>query len=131
RESLSRYPSSASIKNNLGYILLNYPEHLAEAERLISDALREEPQNVSFQDSWAWLLYKQGKYQAAYDYLPTVLASAEPNAELLYHAGMIYQAAGEREEALKFFELILQIQPPGAYHDKANAELERLGAADR
>lgn len=131
RESLSRYPSSASIKNNLGYILLNYPEHLAEAERLISDALREEPQNVSFQDSWAWLLYKQGKYQAAYDYLPTVLAGAEPNAELLYHAGMIYQAAGEREEALKFFELILQIQPPGAYHDKANAELERLGAADR
>ena len=130
RESLSRYPSSASIKNNLGYVLLNYPEHLAEAESLISEALRADPQNVSFQDSWVWLLYKQGKYQAAYDYLPVVLAGAEPNAELLYHAAMIYQAAGEKQEALKYFGLILQIQPPTEYHDKANAELKRLEASD-
>ena len=131
RESLSRYPSSASIKNNLGYVLLNYPEHLAEAESLISDALREDPDNVSFQDSWAWVLYKQGKFKAAYDYLPTVLAGAEPNAELLYHAAMIYQAAGEKEEAIKYFGLILQIQPLTEYHDKAKEELTRLGASDK
>ncbi len=128
RESLERYPSSASIKNNLGYILLNYPEHLDEAERLISEALQDDPQNASFQDSWAWLLYQRGRYKAAYEYLPTVLANAEPNAELLYHAGMICQAAGQKEEALKFFEQLLQIQPPGEYHDKASGELKRLGA---
>ena len=131
RESLVRYPASASIKNNLGYILLDYPEHLDEAETLISEALRDQPENISFQDSWAWLLYKQGRHKAAFEYLPKVLEGAEPNAELLYHAAMIYQAVGERDQALKYFEQILELMPPGEYHDKAAWELKLLEAGDK
>ncbi|MCB5286511.1 MAG: hypothetical protein LHW64_01755 [Candidatus Cloacimonetes bacterium] len=128
QESLARFPRSATIKNNLGYILLNYPEHLAEAERLISEALREQPENVSFQDSWVWLLYKQGRYDAAYAYLPKVLENAQVNAELFYHAAMICQAAGARDEAIKFLQQILLLQTPGEYQDKASEELRRLEA---
>lgn len=131
RESLARFPTSAGIKNNLGYVLLNYPEHLDEAERLISEALHEQPENVSFQDSWAWLLYQKGRYKAAYEYLPTVLKGAEPNAELLYHAAMICQAAGQKEEAIKFFQQIFLTEPAGEYHDKASEELKRLEAIKR
>lgn len=127
RESLLRYPGSATIKNNLGYILLDYPQHLDEAEQLISEALQDDPQNLSFLDSWAWLLYKRGRYQAAYDFLPQVLEDAELNAELLYHAAMISGAAGAQEEAIQFFEQILETQPFTIYHEQALSELKRLG----
>ena len=42
-----------------------------------------------------------------------------------------YQAVGERDQALKYFEQILELMPPGEYHDKAAWELKLLEAGDK
>lgn len=131
REYYSRYPNNATIKNDLGYTLLSYPEHWEEAEQLIRAAVKAEPNNVNFLDSLAWLHYLKAEYQEAKSYLPSLIQSDETNAELLYHAAMISLANGERSAAIKYLEQGLESQDPSGFHDKIKLQLKLLKSESR
>lgn len=95
RQALQKYPTDPQYLNDLGYLLLDYPEHWDEAEKLISRALDYEPNEPSFLDSMAWLQYLKGNIPAATQYIPKLTQNVvlkELNAEVLYHIGMIHLA---------------------------------------
>ncbi len=126
RQSHQRFPNDPMIMNNLGYILLDDPDSLPEAERLITEALRREPESVNMIDSMAWLRYRQAKYDAAYSYLPRMLNSEEQSAELLYHAGMIALSLGHEDEAIGYFKSALDLPDDADFHERCRRELEGL-----
>nr|MDK2851590.1 hypothetical protein [Candidatus Cloacimonadota bacterium] len=126
RKALERFPNDPVVKNNLGYLLLDYSSELAEAERLITEALAEDPENISFLDSMAWLQYKKGEYDKAREYLPELIAYDNPNAELFYHIGMISLKVGELEAARKYLDEALQLPDPADYHERSHQALQLL-----
>lgn len=127
RRALQRWPREAMFLNNLGYLLLSRPpSNWTEAERLISAALKQEPDSVHYQDSMAWLLHLRGDYEAAKVYLPAMEAVAEGSAELSYHIGMIYLGLHNTETAIKFFKQAIQAETPQGYVLKAQEQLDLL-----
>jgi len=126
RLALDRFPSDPLVKNNLGYLLLSYPEHLEEAERLIAEALRQDPDNTSFIDSMAWLHYQKGEYDKAASFLPKLIQEESPNAELYYHIGMISRKVGDLQTAEKYLNMVLDLPNSAEYHSKSTSALEQM-----
>ncbi|HRX76224.1 MAG TPA: hypothetical protein P5342_02100, partial [Candidatus Cloacimonadota bacterium] len=109
RKALQNYPNESQFMNDLGYFLLDNPEHWEEAERLIAKALILEPEQASYNDSMAWLLYLKGNYSEAASYIPKIIQGELLNTlhpELLYHIGMIQIANGEVDAARICLEAI-------------------------
>jgi tetratricopeptide (TPR) repeat protein len=65
REAVKRWPESAMSLNALGYTLVDRTDRVAEAARLIREALDLEPASPAIIDSWGWVLFHQGKYEEA------------------------------------------------------------------
>jgi tetratricopeptide (TPR) repeat protein len=51
--------------NALGYTLVDRTDRVAEAARLIREALDLEPASPAIIDSWGWVLFHQRKYEEA------------------------------------------------------------------
>jgi tetratricopeptide (TPR) repeat protein len=90
RVALSLKPDSPMISNFLGYLLADHGQNLEEAEGLIRKALADEPENVAYLDSLAWVLYRQQESKPALEtILKTLRMSSDPDPVILDHAGDI------------------------------------------
>jgi tetratricopeptide (TPR) repeat protein len=58
-------PADGTISNALGFLLADHNRELGRADRLISTALKAEPDNPAILDSKGWLTYRQGTPRAA------------------------------------------------------------------
>ncbi|CAA9359185.1 MAG: hypothetical protein AVDCRST_MAG11-4018 [uncultured Gemmatimonadaceae bacterium] len=74
-------------------------------------------------DLLAWALYKRGRVAEARAASDAALAQGTQDALLLYHAGMIAQAAGEPARAHRFLERALAVN---AHFDHAHPARARL-----
>ena len=101
---------SLIVANNLASLLTTTrddPEALEEAYRI---ARRLRGSDVpAFQDTWGWILYRRGEYDAA-------LAALQPAAEALpgeplvqYHLAMTYLALDRSAEAAAQFQRVLDV----------------------
>ena len=71
-------------------------------------AIKAEPKNATFLDTYAWILFKQGRYSEAKIYIDqTLQCDSDTSAVLLEHAGDIYYQAGQRDQALSFWQQAL------------------------
>ena len=59
----------------------------------------------------AWCLFKKGDLAAAKTAIDEARRLGTRDARIYYHAGMIYQALGEQEQAIKYLKLALAINP--------------------
>ncbi len=103
---LEQNPRNAAALNLQAYSWALRNTRLDEASEYIARALAEVPQDVSFQDTQAWIFYLQGKYAPALDLIKAIPHEVlEANPEMAYHAGMIYAAAGQEELARTYLQL--------------------------
>jgi tetratricopeptide (TPR) repeat protein len=113
--------------NHYGYMLADLarsPSELKFAEKLLTDALQKlRPEAntpdglwklVMVEDSYGWLLYRQGKYQEAVTVLTKALDSVPASLEvegslqeMYYHLGAAYHRVGRYAEARKMLEVAL------------------------
>jgi tetratricopeptide (TPR) repeat protein len=78
----------------------NHDIHLSEAlMRARRDYLRR-PGNIDALDTYAWTLYKNGRASEGLIYIEEAMKLGTRRADFHYHAGMIYQATGERAKAI-------------------------------
>ena len=77
KEALKASPTYDFARNNLAYLYADKGEKLGEALSLIDKALAADPDNPMFKDTKGWILYKQGKLDAALP-LITEAANAQP-----------------------------------------------------
>jgi|GEM_PF-445730 len=123
RALLAERPGDAHVQNALGYTLVDHGRNLPEARGLITAALAQSPDNAATLDSMGWLLYKEGKYTEALDYLKRANESgADPEIDL--HMGEVQWAMGDQKAARETWKAALLKAPD----DKRLRErLERAG----
>jgi tetratricopeptide (TPR) repeat protein len=96
-------PKNALAANYLGYMWAERGINLDQAENLILTALKEEPDNGAFLDSYGWVLFQKDRYEEA---LPPLLRSAElinDDYVVYYHLGETYLKLGDKQNALKYY----------------------------
>lgn len=99
-------PDQVMTLNNYAYFLSVDGKDLKKAEEMSARTIKTEPKNSTYLDTYAWILYKEGRYTEAKLYIDQALSNLSDSAmraDLLEHAGDIYWAAGLREQALKYW----------------------------
>ena len=74
---------------------INLPEALERAKREYD----RRPNNIDVEDTYAWVLYKNGRAEEAMDHIERAMRLNTRIPNITYHAGMIYYALGKYEQA--------------------------------
>lgn len=97
-------PENYMAMNNYAYYLSVRGEQLERAEILSSKVIQAHPNNPTYLDTHAWVLFKKKEYRLAKFYMDTALQNGgEENAVLFEHYGDILFMMNEAEEALKYW----------------------------
>lgn len=112
REAFAAYDSCLVWKadrinclNNYAYYLSELDEQLEKAEQMSFKTIKAEPENATYLDTYAWILFKQGRYAEAKIYIDQTLQyDPDASAVLLEHAGDIYAKCGEMAQAVSYWE---------------------------
>ncbi len=95
--------------NNYAYYLSESGEQLDKAEKMSYRAIKAEPKNATYLDTYAWILFKQKRYNEARIYIDqTLQCDSDSSAILLEHAGDIYYFAGDKEKAVALWQQALE-----------------------
>ncbi len=114
-------PSNLLVLNNYAYFLSEEGRQLDKAELMSYRTIKAEPQNATYLDTYAWILYKQQRYEEALGYIEQALAADSVPSDVLYeHAGDIHYRLGDVQRALDYWKQALELQR------KAEAVEERL-----
>ncbi len=111
-ESIDRLQKANGVKGGWQMSLFranhdrNLPEALADAETEYKTR-----KNVYAADALAWCLYKSGRYLEAAATSRAALAQKTPEAEFLYHAGMIALKRNDTKAAHAYLQGALQLAP--------------------
>ncbi len=104
-------PDHAMTLNNYAYFLSQEGGDLKKAEEMSSKAVKAEPSNATFLDTYAWILYKQGRYAEAKIYMDATLKnSAEDSISdvILEHAADISMKVGEKQMAIDYLQKAIE-----------------------
>src|SRR5690606_8980259 len=100
-EALAIDSNNSYILNNYAYYLALRKENLAKAASYSKKSNEINPGNSSYQDTYAWVLFQQGKYAEALNWIKEALESSENvSATLLEHHGDILFKLGDQAAAL-------------------------------
>ncbi|MDF1673332.1 MAG: tetratricopeptide repeat protein [Vicingaceae bacterium] len=103
-EALKIDPKNIYVLNNYSYYLSLRGENLDRAEELSALCNEVEPDQFNYQDTYAWILYKQGKYVQAKEWLEkAVKGGGGKNAVILEHLGDTYAKLNDMTKALEFW----------------------------
>jgi tetratricopeptide (TPR) repeat protein len=104
-KSLRLNPKNASVLNNYSYYLSVRGVRLDDAERMSKQSLDIRPGEATFLDTYGWILYKQGKYDRAKQYIEdAVKANPEADGTLWEHLGDVYYKLGDVPKAVTYWQ---------------------------
>lgn len=110
--ALTYNPRNLLAMNNAAYFLACEGKDLARAENLSYVTIRDYPDNGTYLDTYAWVMFKQKNYEEAKNYIDKTLEiESEPTSELLEHAGDIYFMNLLPVEALEYWNRALELDP--------------------
>lgn len=94
------------VLNNYGYYLSLRGKKLERAAELSALCNKIEPNQSNYEDTYAWILYKQGKYLEAEEWLKKALKNGgQSNPVILEHIGDVYAQLKNLEKALEYWIL--------------------------
>ncbi len=110
-DALAFNPNNHVVINNYSYFLALRKSNLERAEKLSAQLIKDFPDNLSYLDTYAWVLYARQKYKEARKVMERVIASGMANATHLEHYGDILFQLGEVNNAVKQWEKAAQLAP--------------------
>ncbi|MBO4803891.1 MAG: tetratricopeptide repeat protein [Muribaculaceae bacterium] len=110
-------PINSGALNNYAYFLAQRSQDLDRAERMAALALKDEPDNANFIDTYAWVFFAKKDYAKALLYIKSAVEKDEDN-HLLEHYGDILWFNDEKEAAVEQWTKALE-------NDKGNELLQR------
>ncbi|MEK6279304.1 MAG: tetratricopeptide repeat protein [Acidobacteriota bacterium] len=127
-ESLER--ENATVENDMHHLVLYWLDHDQNLDEALALARkeRERRKDVYTCDTLAWALYKKGLFEEARTASDEALRLGTRDPAFLYHAGMIAQALGQRDDAAKYLRKALAINPS---FDVLQADIARRTLATR
>lgn len=104
-KALEYHSENYGVLNNYAYYLSVDKVNLDKAEEMSKKTVDSEPQNATFLDTYAWILFELGKYTQAKVYIDTALENGgDASGVVVEHAGDIYYKLGEKEKALELWQ---------------------------
>ena len=98
-------PDNLGTLNNYAYYLSLKRTDLQKAEQMSYRTIKAEPNNATFLDTYAWILFEEERYEEAKIYIDqTLLNDSVPSGVVLEHAGDIYAMSGDMEKAVEFWQ---------------------------
>ncbi|WP_210490042.1 tetratricopeptide repeat protein [Rufibacter aurantiacus] len=98
--ALSIEPNNPHALNNYSYFLSVRGQNLPKAKALASTLVAQYPDNPTYLDTYAWVLYKMKDYQEAKRLLEKAVAVSS-DATIIEHYGDVLYQLGQRDLALK------------------------------
>jgi tetratricopeptide (TPR) repeat protein len=122
-KALEIEPNNIYVLNNYSYYLSLRNENLERAEKLSAKANEIEPNQPNYEDTYAWILYKQGKYIAAKEWLEKALENGgKSNAVIVEHLGDVHAKLGNIDKALELWNQAKTLGETSEFIDKKIAD---------
>lgn len=104
---LSIRPRDHIVMNNYSYYLSMRGEKLNKAEELSKRALELQPGSATYMDTYAWVLFRLGKYREAKEWIEKAMQSpdAQQDPDVLEHYGDILFNLNEKDKAVQYWQL--------------------------
>ena len=103
-------PSNSGALNNYAYYLAQRGQDLDRAERMAALAVKEDPDNANFIDTYAWVYFAKKDYEKALLYIKSAIENDE-DEHLLEHYGDILWFNNEKEQAVEQWTKALDKDP--------------------
>lgn len=103
-------PSNIGALNNYAYYLSVERRDLDKAEEMSYKTVKAEPNNSTYLDTYAWILFEKGNYAEARIYIDNAMKNdGEKSDMIVEHCGDIYFMTGDAEGALKYWKKALEM----------------------
>lgn len=103
--SLVYNPDNIGTLNNYAYYLSIEKKNLDKAEEMSYRTVKAEPDNDTYLDTYAWILFEKGRYTEARIYIEQALRNGgEKSRVIMEHCGDIYYMLGEKDKALEYWK---------------------------
>ena len=103
--SLVYNPDNIGTLNNYAYFLSIDKKQLDKAEEMSYRTVKAEPENKTYLDTYAWILFEKGRYTEARIYIEQALRNGGDKSRVIVeHCGDIYYMLGEKDKALEYWK---------------------------
>ena len=103
-------PSNIGALNNYAYYLSVERRDLDKAEEMSYKTVKAEPNNATYLDTYAWILFEKGNYAEARIYIDNAMKSegGDKSDVIVEHCGDIYYMTGDVDGALTYWKKALE-----------------------
>lgn len=103
-------PSNIGALNNYAYYLSVERRNLDKAEEMSYKTVKAEPNNATYLDTYAWILFEKGNYAEARLYIDDAMKNDGGKSDVIVeHCGDIYYMTGDTDKALEYWKQALEI----------------------
>lgn len=103
-------PSNIGALNNYAYYLSVERRDLDKAEEMSYKTVKAEPNNSTYLDTYAWILFEKGNYAEARIYIDNAIKNdGEKSDVIVEHCGDIYFMTGDVDGALEYWKKALEM----------------------
>jgi tetratricopeptide (TPR) repeat protein len=104
-KALEKNPKAEGVLNNYAYFLSLRGEKLDKAEAMSKLSMDITPNSSTFEDTYGWIMFKQGKYNDAKTWIEKALEhSPDSSAAVLEHYGDILYKTGDTQKAYEYWQ---------------------------
>jgi tetratricopeptide (TPR) repeat protein len=103
-EALTFNPNNNSVLNNYSYYLALRKANLEKAEKMSALLVKNNPDNPSYLDTHAWVLYMREKYKEARRVVEKAISTGKASAVHFEHYGDILYKLGDVDGAVQQWE---------------------------
>lgn len=122
-------PDNYIAMNNYSYYLAERGEKLDKAREWSSDVVKNNPDNATFLDTFAWVLYKLKSYEKAEEYILNALdKGGENDPEVNEHAGDIQIALKSYQVARSYYLKAIIL---GGDREKLEKKIETIKTSEK
>jgi len=117
-------PSNIGALNNYAYYLSVERRDLDKAEEMSYKTVKAEPNNATYLDTYAWILFEKGNYAEARIYIDNAMKSegGDKSDVIVEHCGDIYYMTGDVDGALIYWKKALEM---GSESKKLKQKIEK------
>ncbi len=104
-KALELNAKDVNVLNNYAYFLSVRGEKMDKAEKMSMESNALEPDQGSYEDTYGWIMYKQGKYSEAKIWIEKSLShGSDKSATVLEHYGDILYKLGDINKAYEYWQ---------------------------
>lgn len=119
--ALAAKPDNDHVLNNYSYFLSLRKKNLDKALKMSTQLVEANPENSTYLDTHAWVLYMMEDYKQAHKYLELAV-KYDPSSTIIEHYGDVLFQLGEVEEAINQWKKARELSGSSDMLDKKIAD---------